>query len=234
MRASEVDSHLAACPDCAAWYASAARVTRLARLAPAEVVPDLSARILVAAGRVGPPRRYATAVTRVALALLGLAQAVLAVPALALGADGLHPPMHVAHESGVWNLALAVAFLAAAVRPRSAAGLLPLLGAFVAGLVVVSVSDLATDDVPALRLAAHLPAVAALLLVAALARETRRPRVPPRRGRSAAGAGVAATSYPAVPRQSGWDGPQDGPAATQGHASRWYAAHGQTWSGHVA
>ena len=238
MRASEVDSHLAGCPDCVAWYAAAARVTRLARVAPAAPTPDLTARILAASGRVSPPRRYAMTVARVALALIGLAQAVLAVPALALGADGMHPPMHVAHEGGAWNLALAVAFVAAAMRPRSAAGLLPVLGAFVAALVVVSVPDLATADVPALRLAEHLPAVIALLLVAVLARGGRRPRVPPRRGRSAGEGGLTAdtggadTGSPVV-LQSDSDGAVGGSAAVEGRVSDGYAARVQA-SGHVA
>ncbi len=221
MPASAVDSHLTGCPDCAAWYAAAVQVTRLARVAPAAPIPDLSATILAATGPIGRPRRYAVTMTRVALALVGLAQCVLAVPALALGSDALHPPMHVAHESGAWNLGLAVAFLTAAARPRFAAGLLPLLAAFVAGLAAVSLPDVAMGDVPAARLAAHLPAVAALVLVAALARAVRGPRVPPRRGRSAGG-GSPPARWP-----SSWDGAAHGPAAVDGLASDGRAARGQ-------
>src|SRR5205823_2901956 len=122
MPPAAIDAHLAACPACATWYEAAVRVTRLIRLSPAAPVPDLSTRILAAAGPVRPPRRRALWLLRVALALLGLVQLALAVPAVVLGLDGLHPPMHVAHESGAWNVALAAAFLAAAVRPRYATG----------------------------------------------------------------------------------------------------------------
>jgi predicted anti-sigma-YlaC factor YlaD len=222
-------------------------VTRLARVAPAAAIPDLGAQILAAAGW-ARPRRYAVGAARVALVLLGLAQVALAAPALALGADGLHAPLHAAHESGAWNLALAVAFLAAAVRPRYAAGLLPLLGAFVAVLVVVGLPDLAAGAVPLARLAGHLPAVAALLLVAVLARAARRPRVPPRRGRSVAGDGVVGDGVVGdgvvgdgvvgdgvvgdsghlapAPRQSSGDGAENGPAAAAGHAGQGHAGQG--------
>jgi len=216
-----VDAHLAACPACATWYEAAARVTRLVRLSPAAPVPDLTARILAAAGPLRPPRRRTLWVLRVALAVLGLVQLGLAVPALVLGLDGLHPPMHVAHESGAWNVALAGAFLAAAMRPRYAAGMLPLLGVYVAVLVGVSLQDIAMGDVTAPRLARHAPVLVALLLVAAVNRAAGRPPVPPRRDRSTAdGGSVAAGADPAAGGPpSGWDGPADPPSAAEGRAS---------------
>src|SRR3712207_7027496 len=42
-------------------------------------------------------------------------------------------PVHMAHETGAWNLGTAAAFLAVAAAPRLAAGALPFLGTF-AGL----------------------------------------------------------------------------------------------------
>jgi len=225
MPSSAVESHLAACPDCAAWYETAARVTRRARVRLAAPVPDLTARILAVAGPVRRPRRYGLAVGRVALALLGLAQGVLATPALALGADALHPPTHIAHESGAWNLALAVAFLAAAVRPRYAAGLVPLLAAFVAVLAGVSVQDVAMGHVPAARLAAHLPVVVALLLVAALGRAARRPLVPPEGGRSAGSEeGTGGDGAGSGEAPSTWERAGDRPAAAEGRAARGWVA----------
>jgi predicted anti-sigma-YlaC factor YlaD len=218
-----LNSHLSACPDCAAWYEAAARVTRLTRVAPAVAIPDLTARIL-SAGRLGRRARPGRPLVRVALALLGVAQVVLAVPALALGADDLHPPLHVAHETGAWNVALAVAFLAAALRPRYAAGLLPLLAAFVAVLVAASLPDVTAGDVPMVRLAEHLPVVVALLLVTVLGRPGRRTPVPPRRGRSTGRPVQPGADQGEVGWPSGSDGPVDRPAAAEGRLSRGYVA----------
>jgi predicted anti-sigma-YlaC factor YlaD len=230
-----VDAHLATCSACATWYEAAARVTRLIRLSPAAPVPDLSTRILAAAGPVRPPRHRMLWVMRVALAVLGLVQLALATPAAVLGLDGLHPPMHVAHESGAWNVALAAAFLAAALRPRYAAGLLPLLGVYVVVLAGVSLQDIAMGDVPGIRLAEHAPVLAALLVVAAVNRAGRRPRVPPRRGRSTADGGSGTTE--ADPGIGGWteydwDGPAEPPAAAEGRADQ--RPTGTVAQGHVA
>jgi hypothetical protein len=192
-------------------------------VAPAAPIPDLTGQILVAGG-VGRRARPGRLLVRVALALLAVAQAVLAVPALALGADGLHPPLHVAHESGAWNVALAVAFLAAALRPRYAAGLLPLLAAFVAVLVAASLPDVTTGEVPVARLAGHLPVVLALLLVTVLGRAGRRTPVPPQRGRSTGGPVRSGRDPGEVGWPSGSDGPVDRPAAAEGRLPRGYVA----------
>jgi predicted anti-sigma-YlaC factor YlaD len=54
LEAQALDAHLAACCACRKWAEQAAVVTRWARVAPAEAVPDLSASIL---GRASPPGR---------------------------------------------------------------------------------------------------------------------------------------------------------------------------------
>jgi hypothetical protein len=127
-------------------------------------------------------RGWPMTMLRVALAAVAVGQAIVAWPALALGADTMEAPTHVAHESGAWNVALAVALLAVARRPRYSVGLLPLLAAFVAVLAVVSLPDLAAGHVPGGRLASHLLLVGALALVAALARQLRS-ETPPLGGR---------------------------------------------------
>jgi predicted anti-sigma-YlaC factor YlaD len=58
-----LDAHLSGCPCCRAWAAEAARVTGLARLAPADPVPDLTARIMAAV----PPSPCPSADGRAAL-----------------------------------------------------------------------------------------------------------------------------------------------------------------------
>jgi predicted anti-sigma-YlaC factor YlaD len=210
--AAEVDRHLRDCPGCASWYAAASRVTRLARVAPAPAVPDLTDRILAAgaaAGLLGPPRRRLgwargpagagrlVAVLRAALAVVAIGQAAIGWPALALGADTMQAPMHVAHESGAWNVAVGVALLAVVRRPRYAAGLLPLLGAVVSALAVATVSDVAMGEVHPGRFVQHSFLLAALLLVAAINRLAPQSHTPPLGGRGQA--------EPAVPRADAGD-----------------------------
>ena len=116
---------------------------------------------------------------RLALVVLALAQAALAWPALVEGEDGMPAAMHVAHEAGAWNLALAVAFLGVGLRPARAAALVPFLGAFVAMLAVVVVPDLVTGNVSPARVTTHLLVVIGLVLVIVAARADRLdPRAP--------------------------------------------------------
>ncbi|WP_104524722.1 zf-HC2 domain-containing protein [Blastococcus atacamensis] len=183
--ADELDGHLAACSDCAAWVRVAEVVTRRARLAPAPPVPDLTATVLAALPRELPGARAAArsrlAVTGLRLVLLavGVAQAALAWPVLVSGAGAMSAPVHMAHETGAWNVALAAAFLAVAAAPGLAAGALPFLGSFAALLAAVTVSDLSAGHVHADRAVAHLLLVAGVAAVAVLAWRGRRRREAP-------------------------------------------------------
>ena len=94
--------------------------------------------------------------------------------------------VHAAHENAAWNVALGAAFLATAMRPQRAAGLLPGLAVFVGVLAALSIRDVASGAVAVGRLATHLGIVAGLALVYALARAER--ALPPQR-RSTASAG---------------------------------------------
>ncbi|MCV2490806.1 zf-HC2 domain-containing protein [Geodermatophilus sp. YIM 151500] len=180
--AADLDGHLAACPGCAAWAEAAAALTRRARLAPAPAVPDLTARVLGALPRQLPGARAAarsrlvTAGLRLALLAVGVAQAGLAWPALTSGAGSMSAPVHLAHETGAWNAALAVAFLAVAAVPRWAAGSLPFLGAFSVLLAAHTVADLAAGHVHAERALVHLLLLVGVLLVSLVAWRRRRPR----------------------------------------------------------
>jgi predicted anti-sigma-YlaC factor YlaD len=187
-----LDEHLATCVDCAAWADDAALVTRRARLASAPAVPDLTARVLQALPRELPGTAAAARARlvdtglRLALLAVGIAQAGIAWPVLADGS--MSAPVHMAHETGAWNLALAAAFLAVAAAPRLAAGALPFLGTFAVLLTIVTVQDLGSGHVPAERAVAHLLLVAGVLLVAVMAWRGRRRRAasPPVRSRVAA------------------------------------------------
>ena len=180
MPAAHLDAHLAACRECSAWAEQAARVTRRARLAPAPAVPDLTAAVLTALPRELPgtaaaarSRLVATAL-RLALLMVGVAQAGLAWPTLATGAGAMSAPVHMAHETGAWNLGVAAAFLAVAAAPRLAAGALPFLGTFAALLLPVTVADLGAGHVHVDRAVAHLLVLAGVALVAVVAWRGRR------------------------------------------------------------
>jgi predicted anti-sigma-YlaC factor YlaD len=172
LSASVLDHHLASCPDCARWAADATRATRLARL-DMTPVPDLakaiSAQIVLPAGRVLRRRHL----LRAALFVAGVVQVVLGLPAVTGESIGMAMSAHGAHEAAAWNLAIGVAFVAAASLPRRAAGLIPLLATFMVVLGALSVRDLAAGTVSVSRLATHLAALVGLLLLMALDRAER-------------------------------------------------------------
>jgi predicted anti-sigma-YlaC factor YlaD len=180
MPARDLDEHLAACAGCAAWTVDATAVTRRARLSPAPSVPDLTASVLGALPRelpgaaVAARARLADSALRLALLAVGIAQAGLAWPVLTSGAGAMSAPVHMAHETGAWNLAVAAAFLAVAAGPRLAAGALPFLGSFAALLIPVTVADLGAGHVHAERAGAHLLVLAGVILVSAVAWRTHR------------------------------------------------------------
>ncbi|WP_369251968.1 zf-HC2 domain-containing protein [Geodermatophilus amargosae] len=191
MPAADLDHHLAACPACAGWAAAVEGVTRRARLAPAPPVPDLTAAVLGALpqqlpGTAAAARaRLLQAALRLALLAVGVAQAGLAWPALASGSAAMSAPVHVAHETGAWNLAVAAAFLAVAAAPRLAAGALPFLATFTVLLTVTTVRDLQAGHVHADRAAAHLLLLAGVVVITALAWRQRTRRVAAVVGREA-------------------------------------------------
>jgi predicted anti-sigma-YlaC factor YlaD len=173
-----VDEHLERCPACRHWAEAAAEVTRRARLVPAPPVPDVTAAVLdrLPVAPRGPRRRRLDAGLRLALLAVGAGQLAVGLPVLAGGPTGMAAPVHVAHETGAWNLGLAVCFLVVAVLPRLAAGALPFLLSFTAVLGWVTLSDLAAGHVPAGRAVPHLLLLGGALLVTALAVRNRAPR----------------------------------------------------------
>lgn len=182
MSASNLDAHLASCSDCARWIAAAERATRLMRL-DVTPVPDLADRITEHVAL--PARRVARfrLTLRAALVVVGVVQVVVGLPAALGDSIGMAMSMHGAHESAAWNLAVGVAFLAAALVPRRSAGLIPLLGTFLVVLTALSVRDVAAHAVTAPRLATHVAALVGLLLLVALDRSEQ--ALPPGRAASA-------------------------------------------------
>ena len=120
---------------------------------------------------------------RVVLAVLGIGQLGLATNEV-FGPQATQSLPHnlsgasltqLAHESSAWNLALAVGFLCVAARPSRTRALLPLVGAFVAGLSVLSVLDAMQDRIVGSRLLSHGLVVLGLLVLLALAKIVGRP-----------------------------------------------------------
>ncbi|MGY1857480.1 zf-HC2 domain-containing protein [Modestobacter sp. SYSU DS0290] len=168
-----VDEHLAGCAACRGWAEAAAEVTRRARLVPAAAVPDVTAAVLGRLPAARVRRGWVDAALRLALLAVGAGQLAVSLPAF-LGAGGT-APVHLAHETGAWNLGLAACFLVVAARPRLAAGALPFLLSFTAVLGWVTLADLGAGHVHAARAGAHLVLVGGAVLVSALALRGRTP-----------------------------------------------------------
>jgi predicted anti-sigma-YlaC factor YlaD len=173
-----LDEHVASCVGCAQWAERAAVLTRQLRLGTAEV-PDLTERIV--ADVVLPVRKVMRrrVVLRAGLVLVGLVQLGLSLGELSGDDMGMAMSTHASHEGAAWNLAIAVAFLATAVRPRRAAGLIALLASFVVVLGALSIHDIMAGIVSVDRLATHIAAVVGLVLLFAVDRAER--ALPPAR-----------------------------------------------------
>ncbi|MBW0092988.1 zf-HC2 domain-containing protein [Pseudonocardia sp. KRD-184] len=213
----QVDAHVAGCAECRAFAERAARVTRLTRTRAVEQVPDLAAAVLAAA----PPVRARRAdAVRLALGGVGIGQFALAVSGVVAGA-GHHGAIelagasaaHFSHESSAWNVALAVGFLWAAAGGARAAGLVPVVGAFVGVLGALSLVDLLGGRVDPARLLTHGLVLAGFVLLVVLRRLSGD-------GGGGAGRDTAGSDRtgPAQPWTSRWTGPSPetggGPAPT--------------------
>ncbi|MGI8881726.1 MAG: zf-HC2 domain-containing protein [Jatrophihabitans sp.] len=169
MSIAVLDAHLTRCVGCARWLTGVETLARSTRISAAGV-PDLSDQILrdVALPAVRVRRRVT--VLRVALCVVGVIQFAVAAPAVFGDSMAMSMSLHASHESAAWNAALGAAFLATALRPRRASGLLPMLVAFVGVLAALSIRDLIAGGVSPWRLCTHIGCVLGLMLVAVLAR----------------------------------------------------------------
>jgi predicted anti-sigma-YlaC factor YlaD len=174
VRAAE--RHIDHCSACAAWCDATGALARRSRIRPADAVPDLAPDILA---RVHPTRPGRGDWVRNLLAIVGLTQLVLALPALVLG-DESTAPVHTARHLGAMTVALAIGFVYCAWRPERAYGMVPVAAAMAATLLVTGVLDVLRGDTPAVGESSHLLEMAGFGLVWALAGT---PGLPRRRGR---------------------------------------------------
>jgi predicted anti-sigma-YlaC factor YlaD len=158
----EAEAHLRTCLECAAYLEASEQVQRLTRLRPAEDVPDLTPRVLAAAGisrRADDP----SLPIRIVLACTAALQLAMAVPALVLG-DDANLPVHYARHLGSIDVALAIGFLWVAWRPgRALSGVLPVVAALVACHIGSSVVDVINHRaVASSELLNHVPEIVGL------------------------------------------------------------------------
>jgi predicted anti-sigma-YlaC factor YlaD len=143
----ELERHLRTCTACFEWREDAHEVTRRARIGVAAPTADVDGPLLAAvlAARPHTSRWRAGELTRVALVAVALLQIVLAVPVL-VGGSLHHASIHLAHELGSFDIALAVGFLIAAWRPEYARGMRTIVGVAALLLLLTTVVDSIVGD----------------------------------------------------------------------------------------
>lgn len=167
-----VDDHVAGCDGCREWLAKAALLHRKVRLAPAPEVPDLTMPVMTAvaaeAAAALDRARHRRLLLRVALAAIAVAQLAMAGPLLLFGHDHT-APVHVAHEVGSFDAALGLGLLLAALCPRLAAGMTPLVGVITGLLLLTAASDVIGGRTDLLDEAPHLWDLVGFLVLSHLA-----------------------------------------------------------------
>jgi predicted anti-sigma-YlaC factor YlaD len=169
-------AHLASCGACQLYRRDLLRVQHLV------------ARADLPAGGATPRWDPRPSTARCLLAAVGLAQVVLALPALAVTSGGDQAHLH--RHLGGWSVAFGVGLLVAAGAPRHARALLPV--ALTLALVVVgsAAADLAAGYQSVTSEAVHALELIGVALVALVAREARLPvRRPPASGWAPASGG---------------------------------------------
>ncbi|MDQ1458304.1 MAG: hypothetical protein QOH28_3924, partial [Actinomycetota bacterium] len=147
-------AHVRTCTACRRFLDSARALDALTHAVPTDA-PDITARVLEAARAERHRPDPLTSTLRLGLVVVGIAQLALAVPGLVYGTDE-GAPVHIAHEVGSWDLALAIAFVFAAWRPLRAVGLLPLAAVLSGGLILTAIIDVAHGRAVALTETTHL------------------------------------------------------------------------------
>lgn len=156
-----LEAHLDGCPGCRLRAERVAGLTRLARLRPAEPVPDLVHRVL---DRARPARLGRGGWLRPALAWVAVVIGAQSVRPLVFGTiDGAST--HVARHLGAFALALAIGLLYVAWRPHRAFGLLPFAAALVVTTLFGASFDVAGGSSTPLAEAIHITELLGLVLL---------------------------------------------------------------------
>lgn len=166
--------HLATCPDCRVWRTRAEELLSNTRT-EFPVTPDLTVSVLEAvraADNAARAKALARArVLRWAVGIAAIAQLVLAVPAL-LAATGFTdlPAVHASREMASFDIAVAVGFLLAAIRPERARAFVPVACVLALCLAVTSGIDMAAGATALADETGHIVAAVQAVLLWALGR----------------------------------------------------------------
>jgi predicted anti-sigma-YlaC factor YlaD len=166
-----VDAHLADCDACREWRQRAHGVTRRVRVGGPVREHDLTVAVLAAVPATLGDRRWRIA-QRAGLAAAAAAQLAITAPMLLLGHEH-DAGAHAAHELGAFNLALGIAFVLGALRPRLSAGLGWPSCVAAAGLLGTALADLAGGQTLGVDELPHLAVVAGAVLLVWQARTAR-------------------------------------------------------------
>lgn len=163
-----IHQHLGACVGCRQWAAVVEELALTARLGPPHPVPDLTIRILANLPQPRPVADRWTLPVRWALGAVAVAQILFALlPILFAAHRGA--TVHISHELGTWDIALAFGFLFVALRPARAWGMLPLVAILVGSLLLISVVDMALGNAVFGRETSHVLELTGLSLLWVLA-----------------------------------------------------------------
>lgn len=165
--------HLAHCEACKSLAEALDVQHRALRVRAAENIPDVAARVIAIAH---PPKIGRRGWIRQCLAIVGLTELVISLPALVLG-DDAGAPTHIARHVGSLGAALGFALLYAAWKPTRAYGLLPFVASLAAFMSVSSIFDLVFNHANFGAESTHLVEFFGMFLVWLLAGSPR-PRIP--------------------------------------------------------
>lgn len=168
-----LSAHVRTCADCSRYLERARALDSLTGAVRTEG-PDLTAQVLERARAQRHRLDPWTSSLRLGLVAVAIAQLGLALPGLIYGTDE-GAPIHVAHEVGAWDLALAIGFVFAAWRPLRAVGLLPFAAALSAGLLFTAIVDIAHGRAVALTETTHLLELVGTMLLYLLMAPRKRP-----------------------------------------------------------
>lgn len=167
-----LSAHVRTCVDCSGYLERARTLDSLTSAVRTEG-PDLTPQVMERARTQRHRLDPWTSSLRLGLVAVAIAQLGLALPGLIYGTDE-GAPIHVAHEVGAWDLALAIGFVFAAWRPLRAVGLLPFAAALSAGLILTAGLDVAHGRAVALTETTHLLELVGTMLLYLLMAPRRR------------------------------------------------------------
>lgn len=167
-----VEAHLSVCEPCRRFADEAHRLGRVGLVTSAPEVADLSREVARATARADPARHAGLVrglLLAVALVIIGLS-----VPPL-LGGGATGSASHDARHVGAFAVAYAVGLIVVAIRPARARTMLPVAGVLTLALAITAVFDVSEGTIPLLHEVVHVPELASVALVWALATPGRTP-----------------------------------------------------------